>query len=953
MKKLTKLSCLRTTFFVMALVLCGSANAQTSPKKPRATVAAPPAVEPAPTKAGEGYRFGPRGTWVVEPEGLPSAPSKPSAGSGSRVEMLIDLQVNYTAPKPQQYIRTQVVAQDAAALTSVSQPQLVFNPSYQSITIHEVAVWRDGRKLDRAKDARVETMRRETHLERLTLDGLKTLLLILNDIRVGDAVEVAYTIEGENPIFDGRIGYVIDLASSTPIELLHARVVAPRAKTLQVKGLATDIKPERFDEGPHQVIRVVRRQVPAVVTESGTPPWFKVYPSIQVTEYGSWGEVASWASKLFSTAQTAGPQVNEKIAQLKASGLQGGALVNETLKFVQDEIRYFSVSLGESSHRPKAAEQTMAERMGDCKDKVVLLNTLLSGLGFDPKPALVSSRRNRGITGYLPGHEQFDHVITRLDIEGTPYWLDATIADQGTTLATRGYFAYGTALVVTGNDTELQRVAQPHTGNTKVEYIQRWDFSQPDQAGRLVTSMVATGMAAESWRRGISASSVKQAGDALAGSYVRIMPGLVQVGDATFADDREKNTATITMSFEAPVKTTYKSGYLEFEAGAIELFDSLTGPSEPTRRSPFLLDRYPIASTLEVKAPRAFAQQSVPAFEVNDRHFTMSARVQASDKTLTVTRRVQFTSDEVTPSGLTVYRENVARARSALIGTMRLPMLDFKQAGPAFAVLDQRYPMRETRDDGLMQILFRNEITKIVDTQVLAGLQPTSVMAGRVLASRAVSFNLLGDFEAGLKDADAALSIDASSEDALDARGGALVGLGRLDDAYQTFERLSKTDKSKGQALIWMGDIESLRGRYAQAEALLREAVTVASGPDKTFALIRLFIAAEHQGQRGKSAVAPYLNDTGGDAFPDHLLKFVTGSTDQDTLLKQSRERKENERLNLAEAYYYIGQLLHARGKSTEAQPWYERAIATKATPYREVTFAQLLLGRGKAQRTN
>jgi lipoprotein NlpI len=55
------------------------------------------------------------------------------------------------------------------------------------------------------------------------------------------------------------------------------------------------------------------------------------------------------------------------------------------------------------------------------------------------------------------------------------------------------------------------------------------------------------------------------------------------------------------------------------------------------------------------------------------------------------------------------------------------------------------------------------------------------------------------------------------------------------------------------------------------------------------------------------------------------------------------------ERLNLAEAYYFIGQRLLTQGQRDEAQRWFQRTLDTQATPYREVTFARMELQRAQA----
>ncbi|MFX6296420.1 DUF3857 domain-containing protein, partial [Acinetobacter baumannii] len=85
------------------------------------------------------------------------------------------------------------------------------------------------------KDARIELMRREQQLERQMIDGVRTALLVISDVRVGDIVDVAYTLEGENPIFEGRYASLFQLASDAPIGRFHLRIEAPQDRKLNTK----------------------------------------------------------------------------------------------------------------------------------------------------------------------------------------------------------------------------------------------------------------------------------------------------------------------------------------------------------------------------------------------------------------------------------------------------------------------------------------------------------------------------------------------------------------------------------------------------------------------------------------------------------------------------------------------------------------------------------------------
>lgn len=924
-------------------VVCMLASAQTATakKKPPPAAAAQPAAK--------GYRTGPLPTWVVEPPVQPVALARAPSGGAARRDLLIDAQVNFTLVKTQFFYRRRAVADDASTLGDVSQPTITFNPAFQSVVIHGVSVQREGRRLDRLRDARIELMRREQRLEQQVIDGTETLLVVLTDVRVGEPVELSYTVEGVNPIYEGRISTTMGVGGDAPVETLHLRIVAPADRPLQVRGLATDVVPERSVEGRQQVLRVLRTQVPAVTAEQGTPPWFKVYPALQVTDFASWAEVDAWARRLFATADTtATPAVAARIDAFRKSGLAGEALVSEVLRFVQDEVRYFSASLGESSHRPKPAERTLTELLGDCKDKVVLLNALLSGLGFDVRPALVSTARNRGLVNYLPAQDQFDHVVTRLELDGRGYYLDATLQGQGMSLASRGHLAYGKALVVGGSG-ELQDAAPPAQALNAMEYEQRWDLSDPRAPVRVETVVRAVGLQAEQWRAGVARGGVERVSEALAGLRARVTPGLRTREAPRVVDDRQANRFELRQSFEHPGPGAYANGAIELEVAAIEMVDWLSGPPEAQRRSPFLFDvPQVVQARIEVLAPRALGFRPPAPVEVNDRHFRFSSRLEPAGSAIVMSVRMERRSDEVLPGDLPRFRESLVRARQQLSAQLKLPLVDMQALRPQYEQAVRKVSAtRNHRNDTLAGILVRNELIRLADTEALRRVEPRGPLAARVLASRAVASNMLGDFPAGLADADAVLSIDAQSEDALEARGVALVGAGRADEALAAFERLAQTGR-RGTALKWMGAVELSRGRAAEAEKLLQEVVQSGGGEDRDFALLWLYVAAEYQGGRGKSAIAPYVEGADPKKFVGAMLHFLDGRIDVDTLLKLARQPSEMERLNLAEAYFYIGQKFAAQGRRDEALRWFKRTVETEAAPYREVTFAQLELNRAR-----
>lgn len=875
-------------------------------------------------------------------------------GAKARRDPLLDIQTQL-APKSATatWIHLQQVALDSSTLREVSEPQISFNPAYQQLVIHQVAVIRGGQREDRLKDARIELMRREQQLERQMIDGVRTALVVLRDVRVGDVVDVAYTVEGENPIFEGRFAALLPLASDVPIDRLHLRVEGPAERRLQARGIASDMQPERLAEGGRQVLRVVRENVAPIVAEAATPPWFKVYPALHVSEYASWADVNQWARGLFAPEPVA-PAVAERIAAIKAEGGTPEQQAAAALRFVQDEVRYFSVSLGESSHRPKPASRTLAERLGDCKDKVMLLNALLTGLGLDARPTLVSVHRNRGVPNFLPSHDVFDHVISRVQIGDQVYFLDPTLNGQGLSLEKRGYFPYGAGLVVAAGTEAPVAIQPPAFAVDALHFRQDWNLADLKRPAQLHVSFKASGLAAERWRATVAQAGSDRVAESFSGSYVKAVPGLVSVGKAELVDDRASNEIELKLAFEHPAPGRYERGAVEMELPSLELADALQLPPEARRRQPFMLDGSRVTELrISITGPRPFTAQSPAPQQVSDKHFSLQSRVENQNGTLVSSVRYERRGDEVLPADLDTYRERIGRARQLPSNRVRLALMDFRDKAlePEFSAIDRRLVrFRGTRPDALMQILQSNEITRLVGQTLVPRLEPGSRLAARVLAERAQASNLLGDFAAGLRDAELALEAGPPPEDAaaaLEAKGVALIGLARPAEALTAFSRQAELGSGNAPG-AWLGTAHFMLGDYAKAEAALRESAAGASGESRHFTLLWLYLVAERQGGRGRAAIADEVAnlDAGRDDWSSQLLRYLGGVLDRDGLLKAAKAKPEQERLRLAEAYFFIGQQLAAQGRRGEALPWFERTVATQAVPYREFTLAQWELKR-------
>jgi len=79
--------------------------------------------------------------------------------------------------------------------------------------------------------------------------------------------------------------------------------------------------------------------------------------------------------------------------------------------WVAQNIRYLGIYVGAGGYVPHDAQSILDNRYGDCKDHVVILESLLAAVGIDSSPALINSG-TAFLLPKLPTPGIFDHVIT-------------------------------------------------------------------------------------------------------------------------------------------------------------------------------------------------------------------------------------------------------------------------------------------------------------------------------------------------------------------------------------------------------------------------------------------------------------------------------------------------------------------------------------------------------------
>src|SRR5436190_23102122 len=120
--------------------------------------------------------------------------------------MLIDNQ--HHATRHESYRRVVQRMEKLAGVQQAGQWRCEFDPATQHVTIHSLCIRRGDTVREHATHDRLRFYQREENLERYTLDGHATVVVLLDDLRVGDIVDACYTVRTKPRLFTDRFAYL-------------------------------------------------------------------------------------------------------------------------------------------------------------------------------------------------------------------------------------------------------------------------------------------------------------------------------------------------------------------------------------------------------------------------------------------------------------------------------------------------------------------------------------------------------------------------------------------------------------------------------------------------------------------------------------------------------------------------------------------------------------------------
>ena len=262
-----------------------------------------------------------------------------------------------------------------------------------------------------ARDAPVYTDYKEKHIT-------------VPSLRPGDTLEYSIVTHIVKAFAPHQFWFEHNFLEGTIVLDEQLEVNVPKGRDINLQS--PDFRFEKADSGDRTIYRWKRSVAARPVNDakkkdddSNPKP-----PSVRLTTFESWGEIARWYSQLEKGRTEPSPEIRTKTQELILGRTAELDKIQAVYGYVSKNIRYVSLSFGLSRYQPHAASEVFTNQYGDCKDKHTLLAAMLEAAGIRSDAVLIPSLRKLDTS--LPSPSQFDHMITAVPVNGQLIWMDTT-----------------------------------------------------------------------------------------------------------------------------------------------------------------------------------------------------------------------------------------------------------------------------------------------------------------------------------------------------------------------------------------------------------------------------------------------------------------------------------------------------------------------------------------------
>lgn len=853
----------------------------------------------------------------------------------------IDEQIRIEKNSVDYYRHAMRVVTQSAGLASASQILAGFDPKYQELIFHRLGIWRGDLFIDKLNKKQISLLQRETQLEYRVYDGQVTASALLDDVRVGDRIEYAYTIHGHNPVFENKFVYTAwMLTESGPVSQYRIRLLAPSSRHILHKAGPIIKVSEKDTNGMHEMV-FSRENVPQANFDSTTTGSTYLDEAIQFSEFTDWHEVAVWGEKLFkSEFQKPSSKVRRRAESIKDATQNTEERLRLALDFVQNEVRYLGLEMGANSHRPSSPEQVITQRFGDCKDKVSLLIGLLNELNIKAVPTLVSTRYLEQIETILPSPLAFDHVIARVNLNDRIYWLDGTRSLQKGHLENRQARGFEKGLVLTVESSNLADLPIVYD-EERIRVEETFRIEKFSESPLIESKITYFGELAEFIRNRANTQPLSHLEEDQISDYARMYPGITSVGNLKLIEVPDENAVTLLQHYTIPKYWRLsEQGHLVGIVGLRAIGEAVNHPAESSRRVPFRINLPGIhRHIVNFEYPeKVTSNASSSRFEDSDKHYNFSVSYDSSPTGAQIKSEMRLLKNSVSPADWSTYSAKLRKASQNFDAHVSVSSISLDRVDQLKKdIKDTGEKIRAGGYVTKIQVSARYKITTLTAQLESQRLPPN--LRSDILRKRGIEYDNLGMLELAEKDFEEAIRLDSSEIDNFHAASVNAFARGKDDLATKYIEQALPLQPTNNLLLSARAYYSYFQGNYALSKDSLLQLLNNPAEAEKSYPALWLYLATVRAGGNGVETVRTFLPMNTTPDWPYPVLKMYMGLQDFEQTFKDAKEDRDVGRL--CELYFYAGEKALLDGDKQTAKEYFTEAVDTGVLEYNEYTMAK------------
>ena len=316
----------------------------------------------------------------------------------------------------------QILTQDG--VENWAEQRFSFEPGHQKLTVNWIRVVKPNGEVVSAKPSHVQDSDVPATMGNPVYADRKVRRASLSGVAVGTIVDYSYTIEELKPYRPGdfltswsittglptrRSRFIVDMPANVMPHLIERNLRKP-AKVTTASG--------------RRVYTWTAADLPKPKSEPFAADSNGVFQSVALSAPNSWQSISKWYAGLARDRYTLTPELETKLHELVAGARTLDDSLSAVQRWVAQDIRYVSLSLGIGGYQPRPPVEVFKTQYGDCKDKATIFVAMAQKMGVEAYPVLLSAGGE--VERELPSIDQFNHAIAALKIGEKYTFVDLT-----------------------------------------------------------------------------------------------------------------------------------------------------------------------------------------------------------------------------------------------------------------------------------------------------------------------------------------------------------------------------------------------------------------------------------------------------------------------------------------------------------------------------------------------